>query len=120
MFIICKEFRFEAAHQLEGLPPGHQCSRMHGHSYRVEVFIRGEVDDVGMVIDFAKLAPFKRFIDTNVDHRLLNDMWPQPTAERIAEALYIAVAQLVPLPPGVQVDAVRVWETATCWAECRP
>ena len=51
---IFKEFTFEAAHRLPIVPPEHKCARLHGHSFRVAVHVRGEVDaDTGWVIDFA-------------------------------------------------------------------
>ena len=53
---IFKEFRLEAAHFLPNVPPGHKCRRMHGHSFRVEVHVRGHVDPrLGWVQDFAEL-----------------------------------------------------------------
>ena len=47
-----KEYRFEAAHHLPRVPPGHKCSRLHGHSYRVELHVRGKVDpQTGWLVD---------------------------------------------------------------------
>ena len=47
---IYREFTFEAAHRLPNVPEGHKCSRLHGHSYRVEVRVTGAVgDDTGWV-----------------------------------------------------------------------
>ena len=42
---IFKEFTFEAAHRLPNVPPGHKCARLHGHSFRVELHVRGTVDE---------------------------------------------------------------------------
>ncbi|MDE2345926.1 MAG: 6-carboxytetrahydropterin synthase, partial [Gammaproteobacteria bacterium] len=53
---IFKVFHIEAAHRLPNLPPGHKCSRLHGHSFRVEIHIRGEPQaDSGWLMDFADL-----------------------------------------------------------------
>ncbi|MFN6103662.1 MAG: 6-pyruvoyl trahydropterin synthase family protein, partial [Planctomycetaceae bacterium] len=41
---IFKEFTFEAAHRLPHVPDGHKCSRLHGHSFRVIVYVDGPVD----------------------------------------------------------------------------
>ena len=61
---LVKDFRFEAAHWLPNVPEGHKCRRMHGHSFRGEVAVRGEVDPaIGWLIDFADL---KRMVDPNV------------------------------------------------------
>ena len=58
-YTIWKSYRFEAAHHLGGLPPEHQCGRVHGHSYRVTLEIRSEgLTDPGFVTDFGDLKPF--------------------------------------------------------------
>src|SRR5579875_598539 len=83
---IRKHFRFEAAHVL----PFHQgkCSRMHGHSYRLEVAVRGPIrtDGLarGMIEDFDTIKRIvrERVIDL-LDHRALNDLIENPTAEHI-------------------------------------
>jgi 6-pyruvoyltetrahydropterin/6-carboxytetrahydropterin synthase len=113
MFIITKEFSFEASHQIFGLPEGHQCSRMHGHSYRVEVVIKSPcLDARGFAqVDYGELAPFKAYLDAHFDHRHLNDLIPQPTAERIAEHLFKEARKI-----SFFVCAVRVSETAKTWA----
>ena len=41
---LSRTFRFEAAHRLPMVPPGHKCHRVHGHSYVVDVFVAGDVD----------------------------------------------------------------------------
>ncbi len=53
---IFKEFTFEAAHRLPHVPEGHKCARLHGHSFRVELHVRGPVDRAtGWVMDFADI-----------------------------------------------------------------
>ena len=53
---IVKEFTFEAAHRLPHVPEGHKCGRLHGHSFRCEIAVRGEVNPAtGWVMDFADL-----------------------------------------------------------------
>ena len=41
---IWKAFTLESAHRLPNVPPGHKCARVHGHSFRVEIHLSGEVD----------------------------------------------------------------------------
>ena len=41
---IFKEFTIEAAHSLPNVPVGHKCGRLHGHSFRIELHVRGPVD----------------------------------------------------------------------------
>ena len=53
---IFKEFTIEAAHHLPNVPQGHKCGRLHGHSFRIEVHVRGPIDPrMGWVIDFADI-----------------------------------------------------------------
>ena len=54
---LVKEFTFEAAHRLPEVPEGHKCARLHGHSFRCEIAVRGEVDRrLGWFIDYAEIA----------------------------------------------------------------
>ena len=120
MFVIGKRFGFEAAHHLPGLGEGHACARVHGHSYQVEVQLTAAgVDAHGMVADFGLLSPVKEYIGTVLDHRDLNDVLPMPTAESLAEHLYRWCSAHLDARLARMVTAVRVWETATCWAEYR-
>lgn len=110
---ISKSFTFSASHQLFGLPEGHQCGRLHGHNYTVWLELTGdELPRDGMLLDFGRMGRFKEYIDTFMDHRHLNEMLDQPTAEHLAAHLHeVATSMLT-----VQVGRVVVWETATCWA----
>lgn len=109
---VGKTFTFEAAHFLPGHP---KCGQMHGHSYKVEVTLEGPMDlKTNMVVDFgelsAKVAPFLEAWD----HKVLNEViGASPTAEHLCWLLgaYLT-AQFSALKVGV-----KVWETATSWAE---
>lgn len=109
---LYKEFRFEAAHRLPNVPEGHQCARLHGHSFRVELHVSGPVDDkFGWVIDFADVkSAFKPILD-RLDHYYLNEIegLDNPTSENIAVWIW---RQLKPaLEP---LSKVVVCETCTC------
>jgi len=53
---LTKSFRFEAAHRLNQLPEDHPCYKIHGHGYRVEVEVAGEVDPkTGFLMDYGKI-----------------------------------------------------------------
>lgn len=112
---ISQAFKFEAAHFLPGVPATHRCSRLHGHSYRVEVMLEGPVDaHTGFVVDFFDLEKSFAGIMDALDHRCLNEVegLANPTAENIAVWIWGR------LKPGLrQISAVRVYETADCWAE---
>jgi 6-pyruvoyltetrahydropterin/6-carboxytetrahydropterin synthase len=116
MFYIWKEFKFSASHVLTGLPDDHQCARLHGHNYTVEVELASkELDETGFVTDFGNLKAIKTAIDNTYDHRHLNDVFTfNPTAENMAKAFYDAWVLGYP-----QLVAVRVKETDTSWAEYR-
>ncbi|MFD0274675.1 6-pyruvoyl tetrahydropterin synthase family protein [Kitasatospora sp. NPDC127111] len=117
---IGKRFRFEAAHQLSGLPAGHQCARMHGHSYEAEFILTADqLTGPGFVSDFGDLAPVKAMIDSVLDHQVLNEVLPDlvPTSENLAA--YLAGWFVENVEPGVpgRLAAVRVSETASSWAQ---
>jgi 6-pyruvoyltetrahydropterin/6-carboxytetrahydropterin synthase len=94
------EFGFEAAHRLPYVPEGHKCGRLHGHSFRVEVRARGEVDPAtGMVVDFAEIkAAFAPLLD-RLDHRFLNEIdgLANPTSENLARWIWDHLAAPLPL-----------------------
>ncbi|MGW5422691.1 6-pyruvoyl trahydropterin synthase family protein [Streptomyces sp. NPDC003943] len=116
---IGKRFSFEAAHCLPGLAHGHKCARMHGHTYSVELILEAEsLLPPGFVTDFGDLAAFRRYLDAELDHRVLNDVLPVvPTSENLARHLAEwFVAEVEPGIPG-RLRAVRVSETASTWAE---
>ena len=121
MYQIAKEFHFSASHIIEGLPKDHKCGRLHGHNYRVVLYlVSEELNEVGFVIDFGVLASFKRWINDYLDHQHLNDvdffnagMGIPTTAEAIAKLLFdVAVVDFGPI-----VAKVRVWETDKAWGE---
>lgn len=110
---IGKTYAFSAAHHLTGVPPDHPCARLHGHNYRVDVELFGEIDPVSGFargIDFADLDRAMKPVIERMDHRLMNDVVANPTAENIARY----IAQEIDLEGVV---SVRVWETDKCWAE---
>jgi 6-pyruvoyltetrahydropterin/6-carboxytetrahydropterin synthase len=120
VYRIAKRFDFDAAHQLTGLPEGHKCRRLHGHTYVVEIEAQAEtLDGQGMVADYATLDPFGAWLRDHIDHRNLNEVLntDMPTTEHVAEVCYGAAAVRC---PGLQISAVRVWESSTTWAEYRP
>lgn len=114
MYTISKQFSFDASHQLTGLPEGHKCTRLHGHTYRVEVVLQSEtLNEVGFVVDYGDLKPLKDYIDHRLDHRHLNDVFSfQTSAENIARHLYDFCKQHWP-----QTAKIRVSETPKTWAE---
>lgn len=109
---LVKQFGFEAAHHLPGVPPEHKCARMHGHSYRIVVHLEGEVDPVsGMVVDFAEVSDaFEAAIHSQLDHQCLNAVegLENPTSENVARWIWRQLHTTLPL-----LCAVEVRETAS-------
>jgi 6-pyruvoyltetrahydropterin/6-carboxytetrahydropterin synthase len=107
---IFREFTFEAAHRLPGVPEGHKCRRLHGHSFRVEVHVGGEVDpEAGWVMDFAELKAAFAPLHDQLDHRYLNEVpgLANPTSEVLARWIWDRLTGALPL------TAVVVRETCT-------
>lgn len=112
---ISQAFKFEAAHYLPNVPEKHRCRRLHGHSYRVEVQLDGPVDPrTGFVVDFFDVEQAFGDIVAALDHRCLNEVegLSNPTAENIAVWIWDSLKVRLK-----QIAAVRVYETADCWAE---
>jgi 6-pyruvoyltetrahydropterin/6-carboxytetrahydropterin synthase len=114
-FKLWKDFSFEAAHQLTKVPVGHQCGRMHGHSYKVRVHCKGVLDPAkDWVVDYADIAKACRPIVDSLDHTILNDhMDMETTAENLA--WWFAVKMKPLLSP---LYAVEVFETPTTSVVC--
>ncbi len=112
---LVKEFRFESAHRLPLVPADHKCFRMHGHSYRIEVCVAGEVDPkLGWLVDFGEIAArVEPVLKQELDHRVLNDVGglENPTSEILAQWLWNRLGPLVP-----HLAAITVHET--CTARC--
>jgi 6-pyruvoyltetrahydropterin/6-carboxytetrahydropterin synthase len=111
---IVKELHFEAAHRLPHVPEGHKCARLHGHSFRVELRVGGEIDPrSGWVMDFADLRDAFEPLHTELDHHYLNEVpgLDNPTSENLARWIW---DRLQPLLPGL----LEVTVHETCTSRC--
>ena len=105
------EFTFEAAHRLPNVPSDHKCSRLHGHSYRVQVHVKGPVEEnAGWVVDFGHIKDACKPVIARLDHYYLNEIpgLEHPTSERLAAWIWGELASSLPM-----LSAVTVRETCT-------
>ncbi len=108
-----RTYRFEAAHFLPKVPPGHKCARMHGHSYMVEVVIEGEIDaERGWLMDFAEIDEYAMPIIRQLDHQVLNEIdgLANPTSELLAVYVWNKLAAL----PGLLEIVVSETPSSRC------
>jgi 6-pyruvoyltetrahydropterin/6-carboxytetrahydropterin synthase len=111
---IHKEYAVEAAHRLPNLPSTHKCSRLHGHSFRIRLYVKGPVNPrEGWIIDFGEIdRVFKPVFDL-IDHNYLNEVegLENPTSEVLANWIWQKVAPMLP-------SLSRVMIFATCTSGC--
>lgn len=115
---IFRAFTIEAAHRLPNVPAGHKCARLHGHSFRIELQVSGEVNaQTGWVMDFAELKVEFQPIFERLDHRYLNDVpgLENPTSENLARWIWNEMKPRVPL-----LSKVTIHETCTSGCSYEP
>lgn len=111
---IFKEFQIEAAHRLPNLPDTHKCSRLHGHSFRIAVYVEGEPgEESGWIMDFSDIKAAFQPLFEQLDHHYLNDIegLDNPTSENLARWVW---RKLAPELPGLSRIVVRETCTAGC------
>lgn len=104
---------FAAAHTLRDYPG--DCSRMHGHNWKVEAeVVASQLNEVGIGMDFKQIRRTTKEICDALDHQYLNELEPfltvNPTAENIAAYIFKALSQRLN-GEHVSVSAVTIWET---------
>jgi 6-pyruvoyltetrahydropterin/6-carboxytetrahydropterin synthase len=106
---IKRRFRFESAHRLPQHPG--KCRELHGHRYVLYVMVDRPVDaSTGMGIDFGELKQtVQREVVDRLDHKNLNDVMDNPTAELIAVWIWQRLREA--LPGLVEIE---LHETENC------
>lgn len=115
MYELSKQFRFDAAHTLQRSVDAEPSRRIHGHSYRAEIVIRGEPDSrSGMVMDLGLLDRAMAETRASLDHHFLDevpDLGPA-TMENLAAWIW---RRLAPVCPGLaRVSVLRDSDSAAC------
>jgi 6-pyruvoyltetrahydropterin/6-carboxytetrahydropterin synthase len=113
---VTKIFTFDSAHNLlnyEG-----KCKNLHGHTYKLEVTIRGISDERGIVIDFSELKQFvNEVIIEKMDHKYLNDILEfNTTCENMVVWIFNELNEKL-VSDRYFLQRVKLWETPTSFAE---
>jgi 6-pyruvoyltetrahydropterin/6-carboxytetrahydropterin synthase len=110
---VWRRYRFQSAHRLPNVPPGHKCGRMHGHGFEVIVHANPHVGDRDLSIDYDHLDELWAPLHRELDHACLNDLpgLQNPTSEVLSSWLW---ARLKPHLPTL--SWITVYETASCGA----
>ena len=113
---------FAAAHQLEMVAK--KCENLHGHNWKVEVYIEGEkLNDAGVVIDFGEIKKYLSDIVKTLDHTFLNELEcfqnNNSSSENIARYIAESMQEKISAP-GVRVSRVRTWESEDACATYIP
>ena len=104
---------FASAHTLRDYPG--DCSRMHGHNWKLEVEVTASaLNEHGMGMDFKTIKTATRELAKTLDHRYLNDIPPfdtvNPTAENIAQYFYQRLSKILNIDTA-KISSVTLWET---------
>ncbi len=118
VYRILKELSFAAGHSIRGHPG--ECRHPHGHNYRLRLhLVAAELDELGMVADFAEVKSMLETIVAPFDHRMINEVPPfterNTTAELIAEFVFREAERRLK-GERVRVARVEVWENETSCA----
>lgn len=109
-----RKFNFAAAHFIPNAPEGHKCRRLHGHSYEVEIAVRGPVDpQTGWLIDYGAIDQLVKPVIAQLDHRTLNEIpdLENATSEILCGWLWRQLEDRLP-------HLFRISVAETCAAAC--
>ncbi len=110
-----RRYRFQAAHQLPNVPPGHKCGRMHGHGFQVVLYTSAGASEPppDAIPAYELMDRYWQDLSGRLDHRCLNDIegLDNPTSENLSAWIWM---QLKPGMPAL--SGVAVYETGSCGA----
>ena len=107
---VSRMFSFDAAHYLPGYKG--KCSQLHGHTWNMCITFKGMIDErTGMVVDFKIIDEFVgNVIISKLDHKLLNTVLKNPTAENLILWVWTVLGKYTVLI-GVKLSKIELWET---------
>jgi len=110
---VWRRFRFQAAHQLPNVPPGHKCGRMHGHGFEVILHANQDLGSRDISIDYDFLEEIWAPFQSQLNYRCLNEIdgLGNPTSENLAAWIWARTKPLLP-----ELSWVTVFETGFCGA----
>ncbi|MBT5783530.1 6-carboxytetrahydropterin synthase QueD [Candidatus Marinimicrobia bacterium] len=109
---IHKIFSVEAARSLPNLPEDHPCKRIHGHSFKIKISVRGQVNKkTGFVIDFSEIDRSFNPILKQIDHQYLNDIkgLENPSSENMCKWIWEKLSL-----PGLYKITIQETDTTGC------
>ena len=123
MFELRVVTRFAAAHRLTMV--GAKCENLHGHNWKIEVYVQGqELDRGGVLVDFGIIKGHVRSLMETLDHKYLNELdyfqdGTPPSSENIARYVADRLAERLDIP-GIRVSRVTAWESDDACATYLP
>ena len=122
MFELKVVNHFAAAHQLTMVAK--KCENLHGHNWKVEVYVKGErLNEAGVLVDFGIIKGHVKEIMKRLDHKFLNEL-PEfqntpPSSESLAVYIAESLQKMID-EPGVVVSRVTTWESEDACATYSP
>jgi len=118
MFEVKIVTQFAAAHRLENFYG--KCESLHGHNWKVEVFLAGkDLDATGLLLDFGVVKARTKEVLEEIDHKYLNELAAfqdrNPSSENLAFYLFGRLEAMF-TDDRVKVCRVNVWESDTSCA----
>lgn len=104
--LIFKEFTFDAAHFLPGLPATHKCASLHGHTYVLRIYVKGTPgQQSGWILDFNELKEKVKPVLEQLDHKCLNTVpgLGNPTCELTAVWIWDQLKPQLPCLTSVEL-----------------
>lgn len=113
--ILGRTFYFDAAHHLPDKPCYGNCSKIHGHTYRFQVEIEGDLQSEGWVINFKAFGDIINQVISRFDHDVINNIIEVPTAENMLLYFKTEISNL--LPYGISLHSLKLYEGNNTYAK---